>query len=424
MTGDLSRRGLDGVNFFIAAVQTGFGAFVAVYLTENRWTPAQVGFALTIATMCGLLSQIPAGALVDRLRDKRHAVRTGAVGVGVGAVLLALTPSEPAVYLAEALQGFGSSLIGPGIAATSLAVVGQKAFSERIGRNARYASIGNGLTAGVMGAAGSYLAPVSVFWLTAALTLPVLISLSMIRYDAAAPAVRAAPKPAEARASWSDLKSLCLDRRLMVFALCIVLFFLSSAAMLPIAATEVTKHHPKLADAIIAVTILLPQAVVAAISPWIGRTSEKSGRRPMLLLGWGLLPLQGLIYATLPGPVALTLGQALSGASGAAFGVMMTLVAADITRGTGRFNVTLGALGVAISIGASLSTSFAGIMASRFSDKSAYLALALAGVCGALLLLVGMPETRPSDTEPSATQSGSRVTRPRSDAPPTQGPRK
>src|SRR3954451_16413897 len=180
-TGRHGRRGLDGVNFFVAAVQTGFGAFVAVYLTENRWTPAQVGFALTIATMCGLLSQIPAGAFVDRLRDKRHAVRTGALGVGVGAVLLALTPSEPAVYLAEALQGIGSSLIGPGIAATSLAVVGQKGFSERIGRNARYASIGNGLTAGVMGAAGSYLAPVSVFWLTAALTVPLLISLSLVR---------------------------------------------------------------------------------------------------------------------------------------------------------------------------------------------------------------------------------------------------
>ena len=155
------------MNFFVAAVQTGFGAFVAVYLTENRWTPAEVGFALTIATVCGLLSQVPAGAFVDRLADKRHAVRTGIIGVGIGALLLALTASEPAVYLAEALQGLGSSLIGPGIAATSMALVGQRAFSERVGRNARFASIGNGLTAGVMGAAGSYLAPVSVFWLTA-----------------------------------------------------------------------------------------------------------------------------------------------------------------------------------------------------------------------------------------------------------------
>ena len=400
MTSTLSVRGLDGVNFFISAVQTGFGAFVAVYLTENRWTPAEVGFALTIATMCGLVSQVPAGAFVDHLHDKRHAVRAGALGVGTGALLLALTPTESVVYLAEALQGFGSSLIGPGIAATSLALVGQKAFSERVGRNARFASIGNGLTAGVMGVAGSYLAPVSVFWLTAALTVPVLISLSLIRYDPTwvAGTVQPTEKKDDVGPSLAGLKTLLLDRRLMIFAACVILFFLSSAAMLPIAATQVTKHHPRLADAIIAVTILVPQAVVATISPWIGRTSEQSGRRPMLLLGWGLLPLQGILYATLPGPVALPLSQVLSGASGAVFGVMMTLVAADITRGTGRFNLTLGALGVAISIGASLSTSFAGVVANVFGDRSAFLGLALAGLCGVLLLLFGMPETRPTDT--------------------------
>ncbi len=397
MASKLSLRGLDGVNFFIAAVQTGFGAFVAVYLTENRWTPEQIGFALTIATICGLVSQVPAGALVDRLHDKRHAVQTGAVGVGLGAALLALTPTEPVVYLAEALQGLGSSLIGPGIAATSLALVGQRAFSERVGRNARFSSIGNGLTAGVMGAAGSYVAPVSVFWLTAVLTVPVLVSLSLIGHDRGRTVATTAPdnKKDDGAPSLAGLKALLLDRRLTIFAACIILFFLSSAAMLPIAATQVTKHHPKLADAIIAVTILVPQAVVAIISPWIGRTSEHAGRRPMLLLGWGLLPLQGMLYATLPGPVALPLSQVLSGASGAAFGVMMTLVAADITHGTGRFNLTLGALGVAISVGASLSTSFAGVVANMFGDRSAFIGLALAGLCGVLLLLFAMPETRP-----------------------------
>ena len=400
----LSLRGLDGLNFFVAAVQTGFGAFVAVYLTENRWTAAEVGFALTVATVCGLLTQVPAGLFVDRLRDKRHAVRVGSISVGTGALVLALTASEPAVYLAEALQGLGSSLIGPGIAATSLALVGQNAFSERVGRNARFASIGNGLTAGVMGAAGSYLAPVSVFWLTAILTLPVLGSLWLIGTEASLSARDRAKNaaPAAPPLSWTIARSMLMDRRLVIFAICIVLFFLSSAAMLPIAATEVTKRHPHLANAIIAVTILLPQAVVATVSPWIGRTSERSGRRPMLILGWGLLPLQGLIYATLPGPVALTISQALSGASGAAFGVMMTLVAADITRGTGRFNLTLGVLGVAISVGASLSTSFAGILANSFGDRSAFIGLALAGLCGVLLLLVGMPETRPTESAEAA----------------------
>jgi hypothetical protein len=55
----------------------------------------------------------------------------------------------------------------------------------------------------------------------------------------------------------------------------------------------VTRRHPELSTLIVAATILLPQVIVAMISPWIGRTAEKSGRRPLLLFGWASR-LQGL----------------------------------------------------------------------------------------------------------------------------------
>jgi hypothetical protein len=46
-----SRRGLDWLNFFLADVQTGFGAFVAFYLAEVGWPKAQVGLALAAGTI-------------------------------------------------------------------------------------------------------------------------------------------------------------------------------------------------------------------------------------------------------------------------------------------------------------------------------------------------------------------------------------
>jgi MFS family permease len=399
-----SPYGLDGVNFFVAAMQAGFGMFVTVYLVRNGWPPQRIGFALTVSTMCSLISQAPAGAFIDSLRDKRRAVRLGTIGVGMAALLLALTPLRPAVYAAQALQGLASSLIGPGIAAISLAAVRQAAFSQRIGRNARFASIGNGLTAGVMGLAGSYFEPVAIFWLAAALTIPALLSLWLI-----APGYLGKPdadpsgadEPVDnTKLTWKGLKRLFLDRRLLIFAVCIVLFFASSGALLPGIAFRVTRERPDIAPLIVAITILLPQAIVAMISPWVGRTAERAGRRPMLLLGWGLLPLQGVIFAIFSGPYALLICQILNGVSGAVFGVMMTVVANDLTRGTGRFNLTLGALGVAISVGASLSTLFAGTVAAAFGGKVAYLGLALAGLCGLLLLWIGLPETRPPIAAP------------------------
>jgi MFS family permease len=161
------------------------------------------------------------------------------------------------------------------------------------------------------------------------------------------------------------MKSLLLDKRLAIFAACVVLFFAAGAAIGPVVAARVTRRWPDFATLIIAATILLPQAIVAAISPWIGRRADRSGRRPLLLLGWGLLPVQGFLYAALPGVFALVLGNLLNGVSGAIFGVTMTVVAADLTRRR-RLQSTLGALGVAISVGASLSTFFTGISAALF----------------------------------------------------------
>ena len=131
------------------------------------------------------------------------------------------------------------------------------------------------------------------------------------------------------------MKSLLLDRRLVIFAVCVVLFFAASAAIGPGIAAQVTRRHPDFAALVVAATILLPQAIVATISPWIGQTAEITGRRPLLLVGWGLLPLQGLLVATLPGPFAPVLCHLLNAVSGAIFGVMMTVVAADLTRRTG-----------------------------------------------------------------------------------------
>jgi MFS family permease len=392
-----SSHGLDGVNFFVAAVQTGFGSFVTVYLVKSHWPLEAIGFALTIATLSSLLSQIPAGAALDSMRDRRRAVLLGIAGVGLAALLLCVTTARPAVYLALAVQGLASSLIGPGVAAISLALVGQTALSERIGRNARFASIGSGLAAAAMGIASSYLSAESAFLMSAVLALPALLSLSLIS-EASAPTIAQSGAirghgQHDTRITWQGMKSLLLDRRLSIFAACVALFFAASAAIGPGNAVQVTRRWPAFATLIVAATILVPQAIVAAISPWVGRRAEISGRRPLLLVGWGLIPLQALLYATLPDVFALIFGNLLNAFSAAIFGVAMTVVAADLTRQTGCFNLTLGALGVAVSVGGSLSTFCTGISAALFGVRAAALGLAVVGLCGLLLLWTGMPET-------------------------------
>src|SRR5690349_12042492 len=103
MTSARSARALDYLNFFIADVQTGFGPFIAVYLTAHAWTKVEISFALTIGTVVAMVSQVPAGALVDALRRKRAAAAFGIISISGSALLLALLPGKLPVYVAEVL---------------------------------------------------------------------------------------------------------------------------------------------------------------------------------------------------------------------------------------------------------------------------------------------------------------------------------
>lgn len=382
------QRGLDLLNFFLADVQTGFGPFVAVYLTAQSWTQEDIGFVLSLGTVAALVSQIPAGLLVDVLRGKRAVAAAAIAAVGIAAVLLAIWPVLLSVALAELLHGFASCVLTPVIAAISLALVGHAALGERLGRNARFSAMGNGLAAGAMGLLGSYVSERSVFVVTALLCVPALATLPFIggRQVEVAQQVR--------RVDWRALRTLLLDRRLLVFMLCVVLFHLANAAILPIAAGEMTAREGTRASLIIAACIVVPQVGVALLSPWVGRRAERVGRRALLLLGWGALPLRTAMLTVLPAPWLLISVQAISGISAAVFGVMLPLIADDVTRGTPRFSLCIGIFGLAAFCGAAVSTTAAGWLADTHGMPAAFVGLTLAGLAGTAVVWLAMPETR------------------------------
>jgi len=381
-------RALDLLNFFVADVQTGFGPFVAVYLTTHKWTQVQIGFVLTLGTIVALVSQIPAGALVDAARNKRAAAGAALIFVIIAALLLAFQPTPLPVMLAQTLHAFASCVLTPAIAAISLHLVGHMALGERLGRNARYASMGNGLAAAVMGATGAWLSGRAVFVLTAMLCVPALLSLLAIGRGE-----HARRQTTVRMLDWQGLRRLFTNRALLIFAGAVVLFHLSNAAMLPLVGATVTMRAGSFANLIIAACIVLPQIVVALYSPAVGRKAAILGRRPILLLGWCALPARGFLLAVLPGAYLPIAAQAMSGISGAVFGVMLPLLAADITRGTSHFNLCMGALGLAVSLGAALSTTLGGWVADAAGVQIAFASLALVGVVGALFVWLTMPET-------------------------------
>ncbi len=395
-----SLRALDWFVFFLADVQTGFGAFVSVYLTTAKWTQTDIGLVLTVGAIVGLACQIPGGAIVDAARSERFVAAIAVAAIGISAFALAASPIFLVVFASRVLQAGASCVLGPAIAAISLGLVGRRRIGARLGRNAAFASVGSGLAAAGMGAVAYYFSDRAAFFLVASMTLPALFALVYLKTEEIDPerAHCGVPKP-EHRNPITGLLSLLEVRPLLIFAACIVLFQLANAAMLPLAASMMTLRSSKFATILVATSIVAPQLVVALLSPWVGRTAERWGRRPLLILCFAALAIRGLLFSILIDPYLLMGAQLLDGVSGAVLGVLVPLIVADVSRNTGHFNLAQGAVGCAVGIGASVSTTLAGYVSDRFGGSTAFLAMAIVSLVGLAAASFVMPETRPSDDE-------------------------
>jgi MFS family permease len=387
-------RGLDWFNMFVANIQTGFGPFIAVYLISQSWTQTSIGLALSIGTVASMVSQVPAGAVVDAMPNKTRVAAFSVLAFTACALMFAIYPIPLFVYLAEILHGISSCTLGPAIAAMSLVIAGRFGMSLRLGQNARYAAIGNGVGAALMGACGQYVSERAVFYLTAALTLPALVALLPLRRVAIAGPDLLAPhrRPGQGRAQFMRILA---DRRLLIFSACAMLFTFANAPMLMLMSGIMTAKvgNPSL---LVAACIVLPQIIVALASPSVGRLAQSRGRRIVLLIGFCMLPLRGLLFATSNNPTLVVAVQALDGIGAACFGIMVPLIVSDVAARSGHFNLSLGLVGFAIGIGSTLSTPAAGWLADHFGARLAFFALTAVGIIAVLLVLFAMPETRPT----------------------------
>jgi len=382
--------------FFLADIQTGFGPFVAIYLTAQAWTQFDIGLVLTAGGLVALACQMPGGALVDAMRSARPVAMLAVAAICLSALALAIWPTFFVVMAARVLHAGASCVLGPVIAAISLGLVGHAALGARLGRNARFASIGNGFAAAVMGICGSLFSNQAVFFLTALLAAPALLALARIRTGHIE-----RPRESKVAAATVSVRKVLSDRRLLIFAGCILLFQLANAAMLPLMGGILTLRSSEWAATLIGACIVVPQIIVAGFAPWVGRVADSWGRRPLLFFCFAALAARGVLFAYVNGSFPVVAVQILDGVCAAILGVILPLVVADITRGTGRFNLGLGIVGSAVGIGAALSTTLAGYASDHFGSSVAFFSLAFIAGCG-LALVCLLPETRPDPKQPQA----------------------
>ena len=287
-----SMRGLDWLNFLLADVQTGMGPFLAIYLAGYKWNEQRVGIALTIGGIAGIVSQTPAGGLVDRLRSKRSLIAAGVIALAIGALLIAFFPSFWPVVTAQTLIGAMSSIFMPAIAAISIGIVGPELFNRRQGRNQTFNSAGNVAAALMMGLIGYFISNRGVFFFVLALAVPTLVSLLLIRPDEIDYELARGAADGEDDGKPESIRELLKSRPLTIFLCCAVLFHFANAAMLPLLGEMLAKGKGRSSMMFMSACVVTTQFTITLLAAWAGRTAGSWGRKPLLLIGFGVLPIR------------------------------------------------------------------------------------------------------------------------------------
>ena len=396
---------LDAINFLLADVRGALGPYLNVFLvTQQHWSQSEVGLVTTIGGLLGLAVQTPIGAAIDETRAKRGAIVLALAVLGVGAVIIFAWPIFWPVAIANTLMAIVGDVFGPAVAALTLGLYARRQLARRMGRNSAFDHAGNVAIALAAGAVGYVFSQRAVFLLVPVFAvlagLAVLsVPAKAIDYDRARDLDRE-PDAAAAATGPAGYGILFKSRPLVVFGLCVMLFHLANAALLPLVGQKLAAAYPKEATAMMSACIVAAQAVMLPIALLVGRTADTLGRKPLFLAGFAILPIRAALYTLSDSSFWLIGVQVLDGVGAGIFGALTPLVIADIMRGTGRYNLAQGAIATVQGIGASLSGLAAGVIVDHFGYSAAFLAAGAAACVALAVFALRMPETAEMETGP------------------------
>jgi MFS family permease len=386
---------LDALNFLLADVRGALGPFLNVFLvTQEHWSQSSVGVVTTIGGWLALAAQMPIGAAIDSTRAKRALIVVALGVLGVGAVVIYARPTFWSVLFANAGMSLVGDVFGPAIAALTLGLYARNQLARRLGRNSAFDHAGNVAIAVVAGVIGWLFSQRAVFLLAPVFSvMAVIATLSIPASAIDHERARGAATSNHGTDQAQGLSILFTRRPLLIYAVCTLLFHFANAPLLPLVGQKLAITHKDLATAMMSACIIAAQLIMLPIALAVGRFADRVGRKPILLMGFSILPVRALLYMLSDNSTWLIGVQLLDGVGAGIFGAITPLVIADLMRGTGRFNVAQGAVATAQGVGASSSGLAAGLIVDHFGYSAAFASSAIVAAAAVGVLWRNMPET-------------------------------
>ncbi|MBV8278240.1 MAG: MFS transporter [Verrucomicrobia bacterium] len=414
-----SAYGLDALNFLMADVRDGVGPFLSVYLKGSQhWTAGTIGVAMAVGLMVGAVCQIPAGLLVDGIRAKRALVASSGLVVAISSLLIAFFPNFSLVIASQVLLGAASAIVSPALAALSLGLVGPERFPARISRNEGFNHGGNFTASFLAALVGQRLGYHWIFFLVCFCAVGSAWVVGMIRPNEIDHAIARGGQSEQIHGSIGlrnakpvAILDLFTKKGLIIFLVSVILFHFGNAAMLPMAGQVLAKTHPGTDVSALGACIIAAQLVMVGTAAAVGWALRRGiSRRTIFMIALILLPIRGFLFSLTDSPLAIVAIQLLDGVAAGIFGVVSVVIASDLMRGTGRFNLAQGLVTLATGLGAGLSNLVAGFVVQRFDYPAGFMTLSAIAIIALAFFALLMPETgtqhRTTEDLPAASSGG------------------
>lgn len=385
---------LYGMNFFLADVRDGLGPFLAVYLISTQhWQSDDIGLIMTLSGLMTLIFQIPAGAITDKILAKRGVFSLACVLIAFAMLLIQFKPNFNNIVLSKIILGIMAAFFAPLIAAISLGLVGPKRYPNQVSMNEAFNHAGNIFAAFMVMLLANNLGLSSMFSFTAVMAaFALLFALSIKKQDIDHEVARGLEEKNHHKPS--SLLTLLKNKQLLIFGVSIMLFHLANAAMLILIGEEVAlKTSGENSVSFLALSIISAQAVMFLMALLAKRQVNHWGRKPLFLIAFIALPIRGLLFGFFDEPYYLLAIQLLDGVGAGLFGVLFPIVVADLTKGTGHYNLSLGTLAMLQGLGAAFSALLSGFIVTHYGFQSAFLSLTAIALLALGCFALGVKES-------------------------------
>jgi predicted MFS family arabinose efflux permease len=387
---------LDWVNFLLADVRGGLGAYLMVYLvTEAHWHQATLGAVLTVSGLTGILLHPSVGALIDRTPAKRTLLIIGTLLLSASGLAIVWLPILPVVFTADLVMAVLGGVFAPVVAAISVGIFERSSLPGGLGRNIIFDRIGNTFIAVLVGIVGTLFSQAAAFYL-----LPVFTALTIVAVLAVPPHridhARARGLAAEDVGAYRGPRAwrvLLESRPLAVLALAAAIMSFANGPLLQLVAQKLALAHPGYESGLTSAAIIVTQLATIPMVFLVTRANVL-GRKPLLIAAFAAVPLRALLSAASDNPVWMVGAQVLDGVGSGMYDALLPLLLADLTRGTGRYSLARGVIGTIQGFGGSTGQGAGNFLAGTIGYDLTFVCAAAVAALALLTLLVAMPETR------------------------------